>query len=252
MFVHERSRRVLSAYHDGELSPAASAAAEQHMNECRTCREEYRRLAEVANAVRHLPRQEAPPSLARVVRRRIDEELRGMVPVLREEILSSHSRPILVPALSLGALVTLGLLALVLALALHAGPESNRFEAVWGLDSLPPVLLQADMTSPRFRYSSVNMLPFTEVERGQEGTLLTLASIDQTGAVRELEVIHRSGDEQMLARTLEVLRKAGFEPARLGKRKVSVDFLYLFTTTEVRAASGSISSFRAPRLQAAT
>ena len=33
---------------------------------------------------------------------------------------------------------------------------------------------------------------------------------------------------------LEAVRIAGFEPARLGDQTVSVNFLYMFTTTEVR------------------
>ena len=43
-----------------------------------------------------------------------------------------------------------------------------------------------------------------------------------------------SGDEKMRARTLEVVQASGFEPARLGDQAVAVNFLYLFTTTEVR------------------
>lgn len=90
------------------------------------------------------------------------------------------------------------------------------------------------MVSPRFRDNSVHMLPFTDVERGKGGTLLTLASIDQNGAVQGLRIINWSGDEKMLARTLEVVVAAGFEPARLGNDAVAVSFLYFFTTTEVR------------------
>jgi outer membrane biosynthesis protein TonB len=106
--------------------------------------------------------------------------------------------------------------------------------------SLPePVLLHAPMSSPRFRDGSVNGFPFAEVERGKEGTMLTLASIDQHGTVRALEVIYQSGDEGMLTRTLQAVKDTGFEPARLGNRTVPVNFLYFFTTTEVRAAAAS-------------
>jgi TonB family protein len=92
------------------------------------------------------------------------------------------------------------------------------------------------MSSPRFRDGSVNGFPFADVERGKEGTMLTLASIDQNGTVRAIEVIYRSGDEGTLTRTLQAVRDTGFEPARLGNRTVPVNFLY-FTTTEVRAAA---------------
>ena len=46
----------------------------------------------------------------------------------------------------------------------------------------------------------------------------------------------------MLARTLEVLRTSGFEPARVGDQTVAVSFLYLFTTTEVRLSGENIIS----------
>jgi hypothetical protein len=235
MFFHRPYRRMLSAYHDGELSADTTVRVDQHLGECAACQDEYRRVANIANAVRHFPHIEAPASLARVVRRRVDEELRGMVPILRDELLSCRRRPTLVPAVSLGALVTLGMMALVLFLDLSRGSAHSELMTRWDPGPLPPVPLHTEMISPRFRDGSVNMLPFAEVERGKEGTLLTLASIDQNGAVRDLRVIHRSGDEKMLARTLEVVRASGFEPARLGDQAVAVHFLYLFTTTEVRS-----------------
>ncbi len=230
---HTPNRKTLSAYHDGEISAENSQLVEQHLGECARCRDEYGRLANVANAVRHFPRIEAPASLARVIRRRVDEELRGMVPILRDGLLSCRRRPILFPAVSLGAV--LSLIALVLFFDLSRGSAQSTLMSRWDPGPLPAVSLHTHMTSPRLRDRSVNMLPFTEVERGKEGTLLTLASIDQNGDVRDLQVIHRSGDERMLARTLEVVRTSGFEPARLGGQAVAVHFLYLFTTKEVRS-----------------
>jgi hypothetical protein len=104
-----------------------------------------------------------------------------------------------------------------------------------------PVLLHELMSSPRFRGSSA----IDEVEGGKEGTMLTLASIDQNGTVRALQVIYRSGDEEMLTHTLEVVRVAGFEPARLGEKTVPVNFLYMFTTKEVRSTPGRLSTLPA-------
>ena len=231
--LHTPDRKTLSAYHDGEVCAETSELVEQHLGNCPRCRDEYGRLANVANAVRHFPHIEAPVSLARGIRQRVDEELRGMVPILRDELLSCRRRPFLFPAVSLGAV--LSLVALVLFLDLSRGSAQSALMSRWEPGPLPPVTLQTQMTSPRFRDRSVNMLPFTEVERGKEGTVFTLASIDQNGDVRDLRVIHRSGDERMLARTLEVVRASGFEPARLGDQAVAVHFLYLFTTKEVRS-----------------
>jgi len=240
MFEHARIQRLLSSYHDGELTPDETIRIEQHLQGCASCRSEYQQLAVIANAMRHLPRLEAPVSLARMIRRRIDEEVLGMVPMFRDELLSCRSRPVLVPAISLGALVTLILLAGVLVLGLYHGrPLAKRSSpvAALGAVSQAPGFLHEEMISPRFRDGCVQLLPFTEMERGEASTLLTLASIDQSGAIRGLHVIDHSGDEQMLARTLEVLRASGFEPARVGDQTVAVNFLYLFTTTEVRLSA---------------
>ena len=157
-----------------------------------------------------------------------------MVPILRDELLSCRPRPNLIPAVSLGAFLVLGLLGALISYDLSRGPAESQLLSRWDPGPLP-VPLQVQMSTPRFRDGSVNLLPFTEVERGMAGTLLTLASIDQNGSIRDLQVIHRSGDERMLSRTLEVVRASGFEPARLGERAVAVHFLYLFTTTEVRS-----------------
>ena len=241
MFEHARIYKLLSSYHDGELSPVAAVRVESHLKGCAVCREECRRLTDITNVVRRLPRQPAPVSLAQLLRQRIDAEVRGMVPIFRGELLSSRSRPVLVPALSIGALIILCLVGGVLLLDFYFGPVA-QLNAVLTPPSPPPPFLHVDMTSPRFRDRCVQMLPFTEMESGKAGTVLTLASIDQSGAIRNLHVMDHSGDEQMLAQTLEALRSSGFEPARLGDETVAVDFLYLFTTTEVRLpAKGSIS-----------
>ncbi len=241
-FEHARFQRMLSAHHDGELTPDETFRIENHLLGCASCRGEYRHLAAIANAMRHLPHLDAPKLMAGMIRRRIDEEVLGMVPIFRDELLSCRSRPVLVPAFSLGALVTLILLAGVLILGLDKDPEAKRFDADWGAASLAPGFLHVEMISPRFRGECVNKLPFAEMERGKAGTLLTLASIDQSGAIRGLHVIEHSGDQQMLARTLEVLRTSGFEPARVGDQTVAVSFLYLFTTTEVRLSGENIIS----------
>jgi len=234
MFAHQPSSRLLSAYYDGELAPSTALETKLHLEQCEVCRAEYARLSKVSNTVRHFPRLDVPVSLARAIRRRVDEELRGMVPILRDELLSCRKRPNLIPAVSLGAFLILGLLGALISYDLSRGPVQSQLLSRWDPGPLP-VPLQVEMSTPRFRDGSVNLLPFNDVERGKAGTLLTLASIDRNGAIRDLRVIHRSGDEKMLSRTLEAVRASGFEPARLGKQAVAVHFLYLFTTTEVRS-----------------
>jgi TonB family protein len=194
-------------------------------------------MGAIANGIRHLPALRAPSNLMASVRERVDAEERGMVPVLRGHILRSGNHSGFFPAVSLGTLATIVLLGLVLLLDHRYGEHAARkiSSALIPMSLPEPVLLHEPMSSPRFRDGSVNGFPFADVERGKEGTMLTLASIDQNGTVRALEVIYRSGDEDMLTRTLQAVRDTGFEPARLGNRTVPVNFLYFFTTTEVRA-----------------
>ncbi len=240
MLVHFRNT-VLSSYYDGELHPATAEAVERHLALCDECRSEYEKMAAIANSIRHLPALPAPSTLMASVRERIDSEERGMVPILRGHILRTGNHSGFFPAFSLGTLASVALLGMVLFMDHRYGDDAARkiSSALIPLSLPEPVLLHAPMSSPRFRDGSVNGFPFADVERGKEGTMLTLASIDQNGTVRALEVIYRSGDEGMLTRTLQAVRDTGFEPARLGNRTVPVNFLYFFTTTEVRAAAAS-------------
>jgi hypothetical protein len=238
MWVHPRNT-VLSSYYDGELSPAAAEGVELHLAECDDCRSEYAKMASLANGLRHLRTLRAPSNFVASVRERIDSEERGMVPVLRNHIQGTGNHSGFFPAVSLGTLATLLLLGMFFLLDHRYGEHAARTisSALIPLSLPEPVLLHEPMSSPRFRDGSVNGFPFADVERGKEGTMLTLASIDQHGTVRALEVIYRSGDEGMLTRTLQAVKDTGFEPARLGNRTVPVNFLYFFTTTEVRAAA---------------
>jgi hypothetical protein len=238
MWVHP-GNTVLSSYYDGELPPATAVGVERHLSECESCRSEYGEMAGIANGLRHLPALRAPASLMSTVRERVDSEERGMVPVLRAQILGTGNHSGFFPAASLGTLATLALIGLLILLDVRYGEHAARriSSALIPMTLPEPVLLHEPMSSPRFRDGSVNGFPFADVERGKEGTMLTLASIDQHGTVRALEVIYRSGDEGMLSRTLQAVKDTGFEPARLGNRTVPVNFLYFFTTTEVRAAA---------------
>lgn len=235
MFRHPRST-VLSAHYDGELSPPVAAFVEDHLKACPRCFAEYRKLSGAANAVRHLGTMRPPSMLASKVREQIDAEERGMVPVLRGQIQRSRVQTGFFAALGLGTMATVLLIGMVLTLDHRYGEQAaRRITSAWIQATLPePVLLHEPMSSPRFRDGSFGGIEFAEMRHGQEGTLLTMASVDQNGTLQGLEVIYRSGDEEMLARALQAVRMSGFEPARLGNQTISVSFLYLFTTTEVR------------------
>lgn len=243
MFLHPRNT-VLSAHYDGELPPPTAAFVEDHLKRCPSCLEEYRKLSTAANRVRHIATMRAPSTLASKIREQIDSEERGMVPVLRGQIQRSRAQTGFFAALGLGTMATVLLIGLVLTLDHRYGEQAARqITSAWIQSTLPePVLLHEPMMSPRFRDGSFGGTEFDEMRHGQEGTLLTMASVDQNGTLRGLEVIYRSGDEEMLARALEAVRMSGFEPARLGNQTISVSFLYFFTTTEVRSNGRRLST----------
>jgi TonB family protein len=239
MWVHPGTT-MLSAYYDEKLSLRSMAIVDEHLNVCESCRLEYRVLAHTANSVRHLSHLDASASLAPSVRERIDAEERGMVLVLRGQIIRTGNHSGFFSAVSLGTITTILLLGLAVLFDHAYGEHATRklFSALIPTALPEPVLLHELMSSPRLRGGSA----FDDAGRGKEGTVLTMASIDQNGRVRALDVIYRSSDEEMLTRTLEAVRAAGFEPSRLRDQTISVNFLYMFTTTEVRPTPARLST----------
>lgn len=235
MIGHTRVQRLLSSYYDGELAPLTAARVKQHLTSCDSCRGEYERLATTANLVRHLPRIEAPAALARMLKRRINEEVKGMVPILRGELLTCRPRPVLFPSLSLGALATLSLIAVVLIFGWYQEASLKTPPVAFVTTTESPTFFEERLVSPRVRVGCLENLPYTDMGRGQqEGTFLTHALIDKDGAIHDLRVIDRSGDERFMEGTLQALRDSGFEPARVGDQNVATNFLYMFTSTVVR------------------
>jgi hypothetical protein len=58
-------KQDLSAYVDGELDAAPRADLEEHIAECKDCREELQKLRKLTAVLQGTPRAKAPPSLAR-------------------------------------------------------------------------------------------------------------------------------------------------------------------------------------------
>lgn len=57
---HHRVGQLLSAYLDGELLPRETAGVQEHLLECRACREEYERLRVTKSLLGELPVAEPP------------------------------------------------------------------------------------------------------------------------------------------------------------------------------------------------
>lgn len=61
----------IDAYCDGDLSPAESAVANQHLSRCAACAEELQLARQVAGSLRALPAMTCPDSIPDAVRARI-------------------------------------------------------------------------------------------------------------------------------------------------------------------------------------
>jgi hypothetical protein len=186
--------------------------------------------------------------LARIIKRRINEEVRGMVPILRGELLSCRPRPVLFPSLSLGALLTLSLVAGVFVFGWYERASLKTPPVAFVTTTESPTFFAERLVSPRVRDGCLENLPYRDMAPGEEGTFLTYALIDKDGAIHDLHVIDRDGDERFMEGTLQALRDSGFVPARVGGQNVAINFLYMFTSTVVRPpASPFISGRLGPR-----
>lgn len=65
---HHRAEHLLSAYLDGELMPAETAAVQEHLLDCAPCREAYEHLRATKEALGRLPVAEPPAEFWRGIR----------------------------------------------------------------------------------------------------------------------------------------------------------------------------------------
>lgn len=138
----DRFGAYLSAYVDGELTPARSAEIERHLLTCADCKRRHAELRDLAQSLAALPRLAAPPGLATEVRRAIsrgDAAHRSETP-----------RPWWVGLLNARA----GAAAAVFALALFTAwlawsPVASRWDAQEELRrTFPPAAPSAETPAP--------------------------------------------------------------------------------------------------------
>ena len=156
MFEHPRFN-ALSAFHDGELSPVAAAELTDHLRTCESCAAEYRALSSAANAVRHLRAVGPPANFQAMVRERVDAEERGMVPVLRAQILGGKRQPGFLSALGFGTLATVVLIGFVLLADYRYGDQAIPMEQ--RLEVMFKPLLSRSLNVSREREAEQVQLP---------------------------------------------------------------------------------------------
>lgn len=104
---HGSVRRQMSAYLDGDLSPAAVARLERHLATCGECRGELASLRRVVDWLHELPSEEPSPALAQSVFARIEAEGASssrFVPAIRRWLETGWTAPLAAAAAGLLAL----------------------------------------------------------------------------------------------------------------------------------------------------
>lgn len=109
--THARVQRQLSAYLDGELTPADADQVRTHLAGCAICREELSRLQSVKSLLQRLPERSVPEELWTSIRPRIGTPAAPLAASLGEMLRTLVRRPVLAlgAAALVGALVALPL-----------------------------------------------------------------------------------------------------------------------------------------------
>ncbi len=110
--THARLSRQLSAYLDGELTPADTDGVRAHLAQCAACRRELEHLQSVKALLQRLPERPVPQDLWASIRRQVDRPARPFAAPLGDRLRGTFRRPavawavaVLVVALITGALV---------------------------------------------------------------------------------------------------------------------------------------------------
>ena len=239
------TRRVLNAYHDGELTMDQQVAVQSHLRGCAGCRAERRRLRDIGTLLRagaSRVRQE-PGRLERHVLARlyVERQLswRGRLNRLFEDLhlvwaaAGATAATIAVVCSAVGMMQLTfqeqpaSMAALIEALST---PGSNR----------NPVTVDGRrMLLPRFDPDAV----VGALLDGEEGVFALAAVVTREGRVRNLELLTYGGaaismPHADVLQLLDAASQARFEPARAGGSPVAVSMIWLVAHTTVRGKVG--------------
>ncbi len=163
--THARLRRQLSAYLDGELTPADTDDVRAHLAQCATCRRELEHLQSVKALLQRLPERPVPQDLWAAIRGQRDRPARSFAASLGDRLRAAFRRPAVAWA------------AAGLVVALITGP------LVWGrLEQLRAAGVGADLFIREHALASAAD-PFSD--RAYLGLLIGDASLALVGVPRE-------------------------------------------------------------------
>jgi len=239
-------RRLLSAFHDGELPIGEQIAVQAHLRQCRSCAVEARELALLGSIVRDgSPAASAEPDvlagLAAGVVSRVKAEREQSIAGWGERVFDDLH----VFWAALGATgATVACVAIIFGIFFYATQfRPDSLGGVIALQSLPPGS-NANPLNPDNRVvlptASGSAFAEAALPNEDESVFALAAVLTREGTIAYLELLHaeavqgnvRSRQEEQAI--MAQLAKAKFEPARYGGAPVAVNMVWLYTQLTVR------------------
>jgi hypothetical protein len=236
------TRRVLEAYHDGELPIDQQAAVQSHLRQCRSCAAERGLLRDTGASLRSAAMAHAPADAEAVGRNVLARMTVDQRSIVRRVVAAFEDMRLVWPALG-ATVATVACLAAGLGfmraavreqptsmaalIAALADPGSNQNPlALDGRILLPQAVPAEFMGSP-------------VVDR-EEALFAVAAVVTREGRVQNLELLlqdsgHSPVGSQAILDLLDAAAQTRFEPARAGGSPVAVNMVWLLAQTKVRA-----------------
>lgn len=238
------ARRLLAAYHDGELTMDVQVSVQAHLRTCPSCLAERRKLAELGALLRSGTRvMEDAGRLERhvIARLQVERQLSWRLQVNR----LFEDLHLVWAAMGATAATIAVLCAVVGMMRMTLKEQPTSMAALIGTLSTPgsnrnPVLVDARMLLPR---SNPDALLGSGVMERDEAVYALAAVVTREGRVRNLALLTSDGrevhvEEAALMELLDAASQTRFEPARAGGAPVAVSMVWLLAHTTVVGKSG--------------
>lgn len=242
------ARRVLAAYHDGELTMDVAVTVQGHLRGCPSCLAERRRLADVGALLRAGVAARGPEERGRLERH--------VLARLQAERQTSWRRSfnrmfedlhLVWAAAGATAATVLIVCAVVATLALATRTQPLSMAAMLGALAAPgsdlnPVSVDERMLLPRSAPDA--MVDAVLLDR-PEGVVALAAVVTREGRVRNLSLLRdgqaRDVNDREALDLLEAASQARFEPARAGGAPVAVNMVWVVAHTTVRGKGSDLA-----------
>ena len=248
------TRRLLEAYHDGELPMEARASIQNHLRQCASCSAERHRLRQVGVELREAASDHAPADPDALGRQVLVRLAIGPEPSLTKRVRALFDDMHLVwPALGAVA-ATLACVAAALGLMrLTLREQPSSMAALIGVLADPgsnrnPVSLDGRLLVPR----TYGLNP-PVVDR-EDAVFALAAVVTREGRVSALELLLQDAGRspvgpRAIVELLDAAAQTKFEPARAGDTPVAVNVVWLLAQTRVRGriAAPAASPIERPR-----